>query len=155
LTVCSKSKVTLSSSTLNRGSERWRRAASCRQAEIAEASMYFPFSLQVPWMQPQKLQKPQNGRSQGCSSHNLDRAVKSNSTRGNRLCPRNHYWPPRIFRTSYGPEPNILTEAGAESAGPFLHVAVFVVHDDDYLVFGCVTFDALIFDAITIDTLNI
>ena len=47
--------------------------------------------------------------------------------------------------------PNILTEAGAESAGPFLHVAVFVVHDDDYLVFGSKPFDALTFDAITFD----
>ena len=45
--------------------------------------------------------------------------------------------------------PNILTEAGAESAGPFLHVAVFVVHDDDYLVFGSKSFDALTFDART------
>ena len=54
-----------------------------------------------------------------------------------------------IFRLSYGPVPNILTEAGAESAGPFLHVAVFVVHDDDYLVFGSKSFDALTFDART------
>ena len=47
--------------------------------------------------------------------------------------------------------PNILTEAGAESAGPFLHVAVFVVHDDDYLVFGSKPYDAITFDAITFD----
>ena len=47
--------------------------------------------------------------------------------------------------------PIILTEAGAESAGPFLHVAVFMEHDDDYLVFGSKPFDALTFDAITFD----
>ena len=35
-----------------------------------------------------------------------------------------------------------LTEAGAEFAGPFLHVAVCMVHDDDYFIFGRVTFDA-------------
>ena len=27
-----------------------------------------------------------------------------------------------------------LTEAGAEFAGPFLHVAVCMVHDDDYFI---------------------
>ena len=43
--------------------------------------------------------------------------------------------------------PNIDRKAGAESAGPFLHVAVFVVHDDDYLAFGSKSFNALIFDA--------
>ena len=50
--------------------------------------------------------------------------------------------------------PNILTEAGAESAGPFLHVAVFVVHDDDYLVFGSKPYDAITFDAITFDVIT-
>ena len=47
--------------------------------------------------------------------------------------------------------PIILTEAGAESAGPFLHVAVFMEHDDDYLVFGSKPYDAITFDAITFD----
>ena len=39
--------------------------------------------------------------------------------------------------------PIILTEAGAESAGPFLHVAVFMEHDDDYLVFGSKPYDMM------------
>ena len=47
--------------------------------------------------------------------------------------------------------PEILIEAGAESARSFLHVAVFVVHDDDYLVFGSKPDDAITFDARTFD----
>ena len=49
--------------------------------------------------------------------------------------------------------PNIDRKAGAESAGPFLHVAVFVVHDDDYLVFGSKSFNAITFDSIAFDAI--
>ena len=35
-----------------------------------------------------------------------------------------------------------MTEAGAEFAGPFLHVVVYMVHYDAYFIFGRVTFDA-------------
>ena len=31
------------------------------------------------------------------------RSVNPFSTRGDRLCPPNYYWHPRIFRPSYGP----------------------------------------------------
>ena len=44
-----------------------------------------------------------------------------------------------------------LSEAGAEFAGPFL----CMVHDDDYLIFGCVTDDYFIFGHVTFDAQNL
>ena len=45
------------------------------------------------------------GGAGGAMAHpDFDRSVDPISTRGDRLCPPNYYWHPRIFRPSDGPE---------------------------------------------------
>ena len=49
--------------------------------------------------------------SLGVPGPDFGRSVNPISTRGDRLCPPNYYWHPRIFRPSDGLSSDILTYA--------------------------------------------